>query len=111
MRSWRDPAGHIARVRASGPNSSRDGAEEVQAPLPRLQSIRALTRPSVPNAIVYLFLSSGVRARPSPPSNFTSLQDVPPRPAVVSWGTACAGGGTCGADLGSSCPGLQCTVP
>jgi hypothetical protein len=46
-----------------------------------LQSIRALTRPSVPKEIVYFALSSGVSVFSSLLWNFTSCQDVPPRAA------------------------------
>src|SRR5262245_50128041 len=86
MWSWSDPGGHIARVSAIGPNSSRFGPGELHDPRPRLQSMRAATTPSVPKAIVYFALSSGTSALSSPPWNLTSCQEVPPRPAAGSCG-------------------------
>src|SRR5438874_969232 len=88
---------HIARVSASGPNWSLFGAEDFHVPIPRLQSTRALTRPFLSKVTVYFVLSSGVSVFPSPPSNFTSCQDVPPRSAA-----ALLGRGRCGRTAGNS---------
>jgi hypothetical protein len=55
-----------------------------------LQSIRALTRPSVPKEIVYFALSSGVSVFSSLLWNFTSCQDVPPRAAAEFGAAACS---------------------
>jgi hypothetical protein len=48
-----DPGGHMARVTAIGPNSIWLLPPDFQVPLPRLQSMRALTRPSAWNCSVY----------------------------------------------------------
>jgi hypothetical protein len=53
-----------------------------------LQSIRALSRPSGSNAIVYFDLSSGVKVVSSLPWNFTSRHDVPPKPTGAGCGVA-----------------------
>ena len=50
--SCREPTGHIARVSASGPNSTLPGPEDFQLPRPRLQSKRTLSTPLVPNPMV-----------------------------------------------------------
>src|SRR5262245_50421486 len=69
--------GQNARVSAMGPNWRSLAPDDFHVPLPRLQSIRTLTRPSVPKATVYFVLSSGVSVLSSLPWNFTSCQDVP----------------------------------
>lgn len=60
-------SGHFARVSASGPNSIWFGPLDFQVPRPRLQSIRAVSRPPAPNSIVYSVRSSGVSVVPSLP--------------------------------------------
>ena len=85
----------MARVMANTPALTCPGAEELQLPLPRLQSMRALRIPLRPNARVYFDLSSGSRALPSPPWNLTSCQDVPS-----------SGGVFCGADAQAAADAL-----
>src|SRR5213594_3022203 len=89
MWSCSEPGGHIARVSASGPNWSWFGPGEVHVPRPRLQSNRTFRVPSAVKGMVYLTLSSGISTAPSPPWNFTSCHEVPPRPSSGACGAIC----------------------
>src|SRR6202008_4888472 len=90
MRSCSESGGHIARVSAIGPSSSWPFSADFQLPLPRLQSMRALSLPSAPKASVYFDLSSGRSSVSSPPWNFTSCHvtptRVPPGPSALPLG-------------------------
>ena len=75
----------MARVMARGPKTSWPGSADFHVPLPRLQSTRMLTRPSVPNAIVDLDRLSGVATLSSMDWMRTSCHDVPARLVGGAW--------------------------
>src|SRR5262249_34499586 len=85
-RSLSGAGGHIARVRASGPKSSRFGPRDFHVPCPRLPSVRTVTVPSFPEATVYFALSTGDRVGPPRPTKCASRQVVPARFFVVFFG-------------------------